>query len=317
MGDGGSGWIGSRGWRVVVALAVLLVGAIGGGPLVDAASKLRVIATIPDLRALTEAVGGTLIEVDSLARANQNPHDLEVRPSLMVKLRRADALVVNGLELDGWADAVLRGASNAAVVPGAPGFIDASRGVPVIDVPTTRVDRSMGDIHPLGNPHYTADPGLAPVVTRNILDGLARLAPEHRAAFERQRQAFLTKLEPALARWQATLAPLQSARFVVYHNDLGYFFQRFGLTQLGTIEDRPGIPPSPAHLARLVREMKDARTRVIVVVEPWSDQKLASRVAEQAGATIAVVNARLGTPGPEGYITSVDANVAALAQAAR
>ena len=318
MADGTSGTVGLiERRRVVVGLAALVTVAAAGPALVDAASKLRVIATIPDLRALTEAVGGGLVEVDSLARANQNPHDLEVRPSLMVKLRRADALVVNGLELDGWADAVLRGANNAAVVPGAPGFIDASRGVPVIDVPTTRVNRSMGDVHPFGNPHYTADPGLAPVVTRNILDGLARLAPEHRAAFERQRQAFLARLEPALARWQATLAPLQSARLVVYHNDLGYFFKRFGLTQLGTIEDRPGIPPSPAHLARLVREMKDARARVIVVVEPWSDQKLASRVAEQAGATIAVVNARLGAPGPEGYITSVDANVAALAQAAR
>jgi ABC-type Zn uptake system ZnuABC Zn-binding protein ZnuA len=283
-----------------------------------AAARLRVIATIPDLKALTEAVGGDLVEVDSLVRANQNPHDLEVRPSLMVKLRRADALVVNGLELDGWADAVLRGANNPAVVPGAAGFIDASRGVPVIDVPTTRVDRSMGDVHPLGNPHYTLDPGLAPIVTQNLLDGLARLAPGQRAVFERQRQAFLARLEPALARWQAALAPAQAARFVVYHNDFGYFFRRFGLTQLGTIEDRPGIPPSPAHLARLVRAMKDAGTRVVIVVEPWSDQKLAARLAEEAGAKVAVVNARPGAAsGPEAYLASVEANVTALAQAAR
>jgi zinc/manganese transport system substrate-binding protein len=302
--------------RLLVALlAMLFLGGVH--PLASAASKLRIIATIPDLRALTEAVGGGLVEVDSLARANQNPHDLEVRPSLMVKLRRADALVVNGLELDGWADVALRGANNAAVVPGAPGFIDASRGVPVIDVPTMRVDRSQGDVHPLGNPHYTLDPGLAPVVTQNILDGLARLAPEQRATFERQRQAFLARLEPALARWQAALVPLQAARFVVYHNDFGYFFKRFGLTQLGTIEDRPGIPPSPTHLARLVREMKDARAPVIVVVEPWSDQKLAARLADEASAKIAVVNAKLGGSGPEAYILSVDANVTALAQAAR
>lgn len=284
----------------------------------DAAGKLRVVATIPDLKALTEAVGGDLVEVDSLARGTQNPHDLEVRPSLMVKLRRADALVVNGLDLDQWADGVIRGANNARVVPGSPGYIDASRNVPVIDVPTTRVDRSMGDVHPLGNPHYTLDPGLAPVVTQTILDGLTRLAPEQRATLERQRQAFLARLEPALARWQTQLAPLQAARFVVYHNDLGYFFKRFGLTQLGTIEDRPGIPPSPAHLARLVREMKDARSRVIIIVEPWSDQKLAARLAEEGGAKVAVVNARLGAAsGPEAYINSVDANVAALAQAGR
>jgi zinc/manganese transport system substrate-binding protein len=300
-------------------VALVVVGLAGGGVYpADGAAKLRVVATIADLKALTEAVGGDLVEVDSLARGNQNPHDLEVRPSLMVKLRRTDALVVNGLELDHWADAVIRGANNARVVPGSPGYIDASRGLPVIDVPTGRVDRSMGDVHPLGNPHYALDPGLAPVVTQTILDGLARLTPEHRPAFERQRQAFVARLEPALARWRAALAPAQAARFVVSHNNLGYFFARFGLTQLGTIEDRPGIPPSPAHLARLVREMKDARARVVVVVEPWSDQRLAARLAEETGARVAMVNAKLGAvSGPEAYLQSVDANVTALAQAAR
>jgi zinc/manganese transport system substrate-binding protein len=305
--------------RRLIAILLLAVLAAAGIQLpADAAAKLRVIATIPDLKALTEAVGGDLVEVESLARGNQNPHDLEVRPSLMVKLRRADAVIINGLELDQWADAVIRGANNAAVVPGSPGYIDASRGVPVIDVPTTRVDRSMGDVHPLGNPHYTLDPGLAPTVTQSIVEGLARLAPEHRATFERQRQGFVARLEPALGRWQTALAPLKDARIVVYHNNLGYFFKRFGLTQLGTIEDRPGIPPSPAHLARLVREMKEARTRVVIVLESWSDQKLAARVAEETGARVAIINTKLGTfSGPEAYISSVDANVTALAQAAR
>jgi zinc/manganese transport system substrate-binding protein len=304
--------------RLIAILLLAALAAAGTQPAADAAAKLRVIATIPDLKALTEAVGGDLVEVESLARGNQNPHDLEVRPSLMVKLRRADAVIINGLELDQWADAVIRGANNAAVVPGSPGYIDASRGVPVIDVPTTRVDRSMGDVHPLGNPHYTLDPGLAPTVTQSIVEGLARLAPEHRATFERQRQGFVARLEPALGRWQTALAPLKDARLVVYHNNLGYFFKRFGLTQLGTIEDRPGIPPSPAHLARLVREMKEARTRVVIVLESWSDQKLAARLAEETGARVAIINTKLGTfSGPEAYISSVDANVTALAQAAR
>ena len=298
----------------------LLLPALLALPAVPAGSagKLRVVATIPDLKALTEAVGGDLVEVDSLARGNQNPHDLEVRPSLMLKLRRADALVVNGLDLDGWADAVIRGANNANVVPGAPGYIDASRGVPVIDVPTARVDRSMGDVHPLGNPHYTFDPGLASIVTRTIAEGLARVAPEHRAALEAHRAAFVARLEPAIARWQAALAPLQDARLVVYHNNLGYFFKRFRLTQLGTIEERPGIPPSPAHLARLTREMKNAPGKVVIVAERWSDQRLVARLAEETGARVAVVNAKLGAfSGPDAYLQSVDANVTALAQAAR
>jgi zinc/manganese transport system substrate-binding protein len=303
--------------HLVAALLVTALVAAGISPAATAPARLQVVTTIPDLKALTQAVGGELVEVDALARANQNPHDLEIRPSLMVKLRRANALVVNGLELDGWADGVLRGANNAAVVPGAPGYIDASRGVPVIGVPATRVDRSMGDVHPQGNPHYTLDPGLAPIVTQTILEGLARLAPAHRPAFERQRQAFVARLEAALPGWQAALAPLQATRLVTYHDDFGYFFRRFGLIQIGTIEDRPGIPPSPGHLARLVRQMRDAGAPVIVVVEPWSDRKLAARVAEEAGARIAVLNARLGAPGPDGYLTSVEANVSALAQAAR
>ena len=141
------------------------------------AQKLRIVTSTTDLKALTEAVTGDLAEVDAMARPNQNPHDLEVRPSLMVKVRRADAMIVNGLELDDWADVVAQGANNQNVIPGAPGRIDASRGLAVLEVPKTRVDRSMGDVHPLGNPHYTLDPGMAPAVTQNILDGLARIDP--------------------------------------------------------------------------------------------------------------------------------------------
>lgn len=295
-------------------LAVLIAGAwaLPG----DAAPRLRVVATIPDLAALTEAVGGDRVDVESLARGNQNPHDLEVRPSLMLKLRRADALVVNGLDLDAWAHAVIHGANNARVVPGAPGYIDASRGVQVLDVPSGRVDRSMGDVHPLGNPHYTMDPGQASVVTATILEGLARLAPEERAAMERRRQAFLARLDAAMRAWTERLAPVRAARIVVYHSDFAYFFRRFGLTQVGTIEERPGIPASPAHLADLVGKVRAGQGRVLVVVEPWHDRRLAARVAEEAGGRLVVLNEKLGVVrGGDGYIANIDANVEALARA--
>src|SRR5207244_9078183 len=147
----------------------------------EAASKIAVVTTTTDLKALVEAVGGDLVEVDALARGTQNPHDLEVRPSLMVKVRRADLLVINGLELDQWAEVVVQGANNPKVIPGAPGRVDASAGILVLEVPRTRVDRSMGDVHPTGNPHYTLDPGLAPAITGNILNALARLPTQHRA----------------------------------------------------------------------------------------------------------------------------------------
>jgi zinc/manganese transport system substrate-binding protein len=295
-----------------VLASLLLVSA---DPRVEAASKLRVVATIPDLKALTEAVGGDRVEADALVRGTQNPHDLEIRPSLMVKLRRADAVVVNGLELDTWAEVAIHGSNNGRIIPGAPGHIDASRGIQPLEVPGGRVDRSMGDVHPLGNPHYTLDPGQAPAVTATILEGLARLAPEQRAMFERNRQAFLARLEQAMARWTETMAPVRGARAVAYHNDWIYLFSRFGIAQVGTIEERPGIPASPAHLARLIRTMKEQGVKA-VIVEPWSDQQLAARVAQEAGARVVVLNAKLGqTSGPDAYIASTEANIVALATA--
>jgi zinc/manganese transport system substrate-binding protein len=282
-----------------------------------AAGKLQVVATISDLRSLAETVGGALVDVEVLARGNQNPHDLEVRPSLMIKLRHADALIINGLELDDWANVAVQGSNNPRIIPGGIGLIDASRGVPVLEVPAGRVDRSMGDVHPQGNPHYTLDPGMAPIVTQNIVDGLSRVAPEHRATFERNRREFLGRLDSAMARWTKSFEPLRGAKVVVYHGDWVYFFTRFGLQQAATIEERPGIPPTPAHLARLIRQMKDEKVRV-VVVEPWSDQKLAGRVADEAGAKLVMLNAKLGElNGPDAYLVTTEANVTALVQAFR
>src|SRR5215510_14732651 len=227
--------------RVLVLAAAAIAAGAAGAP---AADKIRVVTTTTDLKALTEAVGGQLVEVDALARGNQNPHDLEVRPSLMMKVRRADLLVMNGLELDQWAEVVVQGANNSKVTPGASGRIDASQGIPVLEVPTTRVDRSMGDVHPVGNPHYSLDPGLAPIITSNILEGLARVAPQHRATFETNRKEFLARLEQSMARWTGAIGSYKGTRVVVDHNMWLYFLTRFGLLQAGAIEERPGIPPA-------------------------------------------------------------------------
>jgi len=300
--------------RRLVALVIAAALGLGAAP-AGAAPKIRVVTTIADLRALTEAVGGDLVTVDSLARGNQNPHDLEVRPSLMVKVRRADLLVVNGLELDAWAEVVVQGANNPRVIPGAPGRVDASRGVPVLEIPPGRVDRSMGDVHPSGNPHYTLDPALVAIAIANIEEGLARVTPEHRAVFERNRRAFLGRLEEAMARWSRTLGPARGAKVVVYHNNWVYFLARFGLVQAGTIEERPGIPPGPGHLTQLIRRMKDEGVR-LVLVEPWNDRRLAERVAEDAGAKALVLASSVGTA-TGSYIEAIDAIVTALGRALR
>jgi ABC-type Zn uptake system ZnuABC Zn-binding protein ZnuA len=289
------------------------VWAVFGASTADA-QKLRVVTSTTDLKSLTEAVTGDLAEVDAMARANPNPHDLEVRPSLMVKVRRADAMIINGLELDDWAHVVARGANNANIVPGAPGEIDASRGILVLEVPKTRVDRSMGDVHPVGNPHYTLDPGMAPQVTANILEGLARLAPQHRAAFERNRQQFLARLDEAMGRWIKMLEPHKGAPVVTNHAMWIYLLTRFGLVQVGTIEERPGIPATAPHLVKLINQMKENRVKVIIA-EPWSDFKLVQRVAQEAGAQASILAATVGgVKGTDTFMEAVDFNVKAIAQ---
>ena len=293
---------------MLMALAMLAPDAQG-------ARKLRVVTTIPDLKSLTEAVGGDLIDVDSLTRGTQNFHEAEVRPSMMLKLRRADVLVENGLDLDAWADVAANGANNPNIVRGAPGRIDISRGVPLLEVPTTRVDRSMGDVHPLGNPHFSLDPGLAPIITQNIVDGLARVEPEYRAALARNREVFLAKLDQEMARWQKLMAPVRGAKVVVYHPDFIYFLTRFGLVQVATLEDRAGIPASPGHLVNVIKLMKEERVKMILV-EPWNDVKLATRVAEEAGAKAFVMATAVGAvKGADNYIAAIDFNIKTLSEA--
>src|SRR3989442_1113005 len=231
--------------RLSPFVIALFAGVALFAPHVPAAEKLRVVTTIPDFKSLAEAVGGDLVEVDSLTRGTQNFDEAEVRPSMMLKVRPAAVLIQNGLDLDAWVEVAILGANNPKIIRGAPGLIDVSRGIPVLEVPTTRVDRSMGDVHPLGNPHFSLDPGLAPLITQTILEGFAHLAPDHRASFERNRQAFLARLDGEMSRWTKMMEPLRGAKVVVFHPDFIYFVTRFGLVQAGTVEDKPGIPPSP------------------------------------------------------------------------
>ena len=302
---------------LTLLLLTVLAATSGLVPDADAASKLKVVATIPDLKSLTETIGGDLVEVDSLTRGTQNFHEAEVRPSMMLKLRRADAVVENGLGLDAWADVAIEAANNANIIRGGRGRIDISRNVEVLEIPGARVDRSMGDVHPQGNPHFSLDPGLAPVITQNIVEGLARVAPDRRGVFEENRRAFLARLEQDMVKWTQAMAPVKGAKVVVFHPVYVYFLTRFGLVQAGVLEDRPGIPPSPQHLATVIREMKAQKIKAILV-EPWNDVKLASRVAEEAGATALVMATSVGAvKGADNYIAAIDYNITALAKALR
>jgi zinc/manganese transport system substrate-binding protein len=301
--------------RLSILVGVALVVGALLVPGAQAARKLRVVATIPDLKSLVEAVGGDLVEVDSLTRGTQNFHEAEVRPSMMLKLRRADAVVENGLDLDAWADVAIEGSNNPEIIRGGRGRIEISKGIEVLEVPSARVDRSMGDVHPRGNPHFSLDPGLAPTITQNIVDGLARVAPESRATFEQNRKTFLTQLEQHMAQWTKAMEPVKGSKVVVFHPDFIYLLTRFGLQQAGTVEDRPGIPPSPQHLVNLIRQMKEEKIKVILV-EPWNDIKLANRLAEEAGAKALVMATAVGAvKGADNYIAAIDFNITTLAKA--
>jgi ABC-type Zn uptake system ZnuABC Zn-binding protein ZnuA len=158
---------------------------------------------------------------------------------------------------------------------------------------------------------------LTPIITQNIVDGLARVAPEHRATFERNREQFLAKLETAMAEWMKTMEPFRGKKVIVYHPQWIYMITRFGLVQANTLEDRPGIPASPSHVARVIRQMKDEGIKVIVV-EPWNDQRLAARVAEEAGGRAIVLASMVGAvKGTDSYISAIDYNVRTLAEALR
>jgi zinc/manganese transport system substrate-binding protein len=301
--------------RLSILVGIVLVAGALFVPGAQAARKLRVVATIPDLKSLVEAVGGDLVEVESLTRGTQNFHEAEVKPSMMLKLRRADVVVENGLDLDAWADVAIEGANNPEIIRGGRGRIEISKGIEVLEVPTARVDRSMGDVHPRGNPHFSLDPGLAPTITQNIVDGLARVAPESRATFEQNRKAFLTQLEQRMAQWTKTMEPVRGSKIVVFHPVYIYFLTRFGLTQAATVEDRPGIPPSPQHVVNLIRQIKEEKIKVILV-EPWNDVKLANRIAEEAGAKAFVMASAVGAvKGADNYLTAIDYNITTLAKA--
>jgi ABC-type Zn uptake system ZnuABC Zn-binding protein ZnuA len=175
----------------------------------------------------------------------------------------------------------------------------------------------MGDVHPLGNPHFSLDPGLAPIITQNIVDGLARLSPDDRPVFEKNRQAFLERLGREMERWTRIMEPVKGAKVVAFHPDVIYFLTRFGLVQVATLEDRPGIPPSPQHLVQVIRLMKAEGVKVILV-EPWNDVKLAERIAGEAGARAFVFASAVGAvKGADNYFAAIEYNVKALAEALR
>ncbi|MGA4580128.1 metal ABC transporter substrate-binding protein [Limisphaera sp. VF-2] len=282
----------------------------------SARARLDVVATTADLAALARAVGGAHVEILTLARPTEDPHFVDPRPSYLVRLSRADVLVHGGAGLESaWLTPLLQQARNARILPAARGNVACCEGVTLLEVPE-RLDRSQGDVHPAGNPHFLTDPENARIVVHHLADVFAELDPAHAADYRANEKAFVTALDQRLPQWQARLRPFAGARLAAYHNAWPYFARRFNLRIDLFLEPKPGIPPSAAHLAAVIAEMKAQGVRVILL-DPYQNRRPAETVARATGARIVpVAQYPGGIPGTEGgYLELMDHLVRAIAEA--
>ena len=272
---------------VVVALVAL-------APAAWAQGKLNVITTTEDLAAIAREEGGDRVTVESLARGYQDPHFVEAKPSFILKLQRADLLIVVGRELEvGWLPPLIRQSRNAKVQAGADGYLDASAHARILEIPQGQITRAMGDVHPSGNPHYWLDPENGKIVARDIAAKLAQFRPGDKAYFDQRGADFSNRLTDAMKRWTAAMAPYKGTKVVTYHRSYPNFADRFGLDVVGYVEPRPGIPPSPGHTLDLVAEMKRQQIKVILM-EPYFDTKTPNSIASQTGAKVVVLPPSVG-----------------------
>ena len=279
-------------------------------------AKLNVVATTPDLAAIAKEIGGNQIELTTLAKPTEDPHFVDAKPSFIVKLNRAEVLIEGGAELEiGWLPALLDQSRNPKLASDAPGRIAGSQGVRLLEVPAT-LDRAKGDIHAAGNPHYLTDPVNAKIVAQHIAESFCVLDPKSADAYRTNLKKFTDAIDAKLAEWGKLLAPFKGREVVAYHDSWLYFGERFGLKIDLFLEPKPGIPPTPAHLAGVIAKMKADNVNVIIV-DPYLNRKTADSAARNTGATIvAVTQFPCGVKGTEGgYIQMMDYLVNSMAKA--
>lgn len=303
-----------RSRRRLLGVALFATAAVPGW----AAAQLRVVTSTTDLYDIARAVGGARITASHIGEGYEDPHFVQPKPSFILNLRRADVWAYVGLDLEiGWMPILLDGSRNPKIRAGGAGHVNVSTVIPVLDVMTGAVDRSMGDVHPLGNPHYWLDPGNAKRIAALFRDKFAALDPGGAATYEANRAAFESRLDAAMREWEADLAVIRDKPAVGWHTSWRYFAAYTGLQLVGFIEPKPGVPPSPAHLTSLVQHMKETGTKLIIM-EPFYDRKTADLVARQTGATVLVLPPSVGGTDAVGdYIALMRHNIRAVADALR
>lgn len=252
------------------------------------ARKLNVVTATTDLAALAQEVGGDKISVEAIAKGYQDPHFVEAKPSFLLRLRQADLLIVVGLQLEiGWLPPLIAQSGNAKIQVGANGYLDASQFAEILDVPQGTVTRAMGDVHPLGNPHYWLDPDNGRRIAHGIANRFAEMDPGDGAYFQQRFQDFEKRLTAAEQKWDAAMKPYRGQKVVTYHRSFPNFAKHFGLEVIGYVEPRPGIPPTPSHTIEIIQQMKRENCKV-VLVEPYFDLKTPQSIGREANAQVVV-----------------------------
>jgi ABC-type Zn uptake system ZnuABC Zn-binding protein ZnuA len=294
----------SKRFRLLAIL--LLAGVLWAGATPAQAATIRVVTTLTDLADFARAVGGDLVEVKSLATGVEDTHGVPMKPSFVPMLNRADLIILVGFDCEhAFLPALLEASKNPRIQKDRSGYVDSSVGIVPRDVPKS-TDHIAGDVHPYGNPHYLLDPVLAKTAIGNITNALVAFAPQQRAEFTRNRDAYLATLDAKIAEWAQEAQPLKGQKFVSYHEHWPYFAARFGMDFFETIELRPGIDPSPRHIEQLIAMMQAAHVP-LVVREPQFPERVPKRIAEQTGATLVTLPIMPGgVPNTDTYIKMID-----------
>jgi zinc/manganese transport system substrate-binding protein len=266
----------------------------------------RVVATLPDLAAVASEVGGEHVKVTAMALPTQDPHFVDAKPSLVLEVSRADLLLLAGLDLEiGWLPTLLTGSRNPKIQKGNSGYLDCSQFIHVLEVPTQVVDRSMGDLHPGGNPHYYYDPRAISDIANGIAERLSTIDPEHASDFVANAKIFTTTLSGAIERWEADFEAANKVPVIQYHRSWPYFADFAGLELISDVEPKPGIPPAPAQVAHVVNLARERQVKIILI-ESYYPSSTARLVAEKAGATLVVLPAGTNFNGGQSYIEHID-----------
>ena len=282
---------------IVVSLIILFSIVLDTGTM----GKIRIVTTITVLSDLAKQVGGDLVDVESIARGNQDPHYIEILPSYMMKVRRADIFLMIGMELELWAQQVIDGSRNSKLK-----VIDCSKEIEALEVPATRVDARYGDIHRYGNPHYWLDPLNAEKIMNAILEGLMEVSPEDLDYFTKNIDSYLVKLKNKVEAWTQKMAPYKGTPVIFYHNQWPYFCERFGLTAANFLEPKPGIKPSASHIAKLIKQMKDREIQIIII-SPFYEERNPKLLSRATGAKLLKMPTTIDTDtGVENYIELFD-----------